>query len=240
MYTLWNKGDNVKREYLNYLPQSCLLGIMALFLAGCGNKINFDLDQNGKIILRPQNGDHVKWAGTQVGFLGASPCKGVAPLALTSDCDVDLRSVASGRFTYLCPKNVCPDPDWVVGPSNPLEGEKKAAKDPAAPDRVALVCSNSAISVSPANLPDGVFYTQVSRGDIVLWITPGNAPLADWTITFTSANGNPCLESSIGYPAQNGVSQFCTINKPDANPFKYQVKSMSCNTPGTGSITVTQ
>jgi hypothetical protein len=240
MYTRWNKGDNVKRVYLNYLLQSCLLGIMVLFLAGCGNEINFDLDQNGKITLHPQNGDHVKWAGTQVGFLGASPCKGVAPLTLISACDVDLTSVGSARFTYVCPKNVCPDPDWVVGPSNPLEGGKKASKISAASDRVALVCSNSAIGVSPANLPDGVFYTQVGLQDIVLWISPGSSPLADWTITFTGANGSPCQESSIGYPAQNGMSQSCTINKSDANPFQYQVKSMSCSTPGTGSVTVTQ
>jgi hypothetical protein len=237
MYTRWNKGYNVKRVYLNHLPLSFLLGIMALFLEGCGNKINFDLDQNGKIVLHPQNGDHVKWVGTQVGFLGASPCKGVAPLALISACDVDLTSVGGGRFTYVCPKNVCPDPDWVVGPSNPLEGEKKAAKNSGSTDRVGLVCSNSAISVSPANLPDGVFYTQVGGQDTVLWISPGNSPLADWTITFTGANGSPCQEPSIGYP---GANQSCSIKTSDASPFQYQVKSMFCSTPGTGSITVTQ
>jgi plastocyanin len=201
------------------------VAVLGATLAGCGNSqhMAMEVEQGGKIFVRPKIGDVVQWTGPDgKPFTISFTIPGVTPCKETSNSLTTCTVAKAGIFPYGC--SGCADPAVVVGSdTGPFYGvshKLQAAVRNA--DGVYLYCD--ATSHAPKASPDPEI---ASAGENIQWFAT-DPKMVNWNVTLQSGT---CSQTSI-----NQGQPVCTV-QPGAQSQTYSITADTCT--GTGSATLT-
>ena len=203
------------------LLEALVVSVMGATLAGCGNSQHMvmEVEQGGKVFLRPKVGDVVQWVGPDgkpftVNFAipGHTPCQEIA--ASLDTCTV----ARQGVFPYDC--SGCADPAVVVstdtGPFYSSIQKSQALVRNA--DAVYLYCDAS--THAPKAIPDPEL---ASAGEKIQWFAT-DPKMINWSVTLQAGT---CSEGGI-----NQGQPVCTV-QAGAQSQTYSITADTCT--GTGS-----
>jgi hypothetical protein len=184
---------------------------------------------DGKWVIHPNDGDHVKWSQMVHFEQPYTPCvENGNPVYDTMDCKVKVKKDTHyGEYFYSC--SHCPDPEIVVGSDEGnFETERAKAIALNADYSIKIACNGTMIM--PVQDPAG----DIPNGKLIRWQPrggDGEYPLA-WTVTW----GQPAPMCREGNIDQN--QRDCTVTGESGKMYSYTVNSTNPTCNGMSSIKI--